>query len=71
MYGIESILQLGTWIRDTRKEQGLTQAQLAASCGVGIRFIRELEQGKETCQVGKTVLVCKMLGMTLLVDTPK
>ena len=38
--------QLGQMIRSARKSQGLTQEQLAATCGIGVRFLRELEHGK-------------------------
>ncbi len=60
--------QLGKMIRAARKSQGLTQAQLAATCGTGVRFIRELEHGKESCQIGKAMMVVKMLGMEILID---
>ncbi len=60
--------QLGSVIRKIRKEQGLTQEQLAAACGVGIRFIRELEQGKESFYIGKALLVVKMLGIGLEIE---
>lgn len=59
---------LGSVIRKVRKEQRLTQEQLAAACGVGIRFIRELEKGKESCYIGKALLVVKMLGIGLEID---
>ncbi len=62
--------QLGQMIRAARKSQGLTQEQLAATCGTGIRFIRELEHGKESCQIGKAMMVVKMLGMEILIDKP-
>lgn len=60
--------QLGQMIHTARKSQGLTQEQLAATCGTGVRFIRELEHGKESCQIGKTIMVVKMLGMEILID---
>ena len=58
---------LGKLVRDTRKLQKLTQEQLAAVAGVGIRFIRELEQGKESCHIGKALLVLAMLGIEIQV----
>jgi len=67
MKKINKISELGMYIRQERKQQGLTQEQLAAHCGTGIRFIRELEQGKETCQIGKVLHVIKMLGINILV----
>ncbi len=55
-------------IKNTRKQQQLTQAELAAAAGVGVRFIRELEQGKASCQIGKVLMVLKMLGLEVTVD---
>ncbi len=62
--------QLGQIIRAARKNQGLTQEQLAATCGTGVRFIRELEHGKESCQIAKTMLVVQMLGMEIFINAP-
>ena len=59
------IEKLGEIIRQARKEQGLTQEQLAATTGVGVRFIRELEQGKESCHIGKALTVVAMLGIDI------
>lgn len=59
------IEKLGEIIKKTRKEQGLTQEQLAATTGVGVRFIRELEQGKESCHIGKALTVVAMLGIDI------
>jgi transcriptional regulator with XRE-family HTH domain len=44
---------LGDFILATRKRQKLTQEDLALASGVGLRFLRELEKGKETCQFGR------------------
>lgn len=57
------IEKLGKLVKQVRKEQSLTQEQLAATTGVGVRFIRELEQGKESCHLGKVITVVSMLGM--------
>ena len=65
---IKDTKHIGEIIRKSRKVQGLTQQQLAAVCGVGIRFIRELENGKETCQIGKAIKVISMLGLPLRID---
>ena len=61
------IEKLGTVVRQARKEQGLTQEQLAATTGVGVRFIRELEQGKESCHIGKALTVVSMLGIDITI----
>lgn len=60
--------KLGQIVRNTRKKQGLTQEQLAAASGVGIRFIRELEQGKESCHIGKSLQILAMLGLDIQID---
>jgi len=57
--------EIGNAIKIARKSQGMTQEQLAAVAGVGVRFVRELEQGKESCHLGKTILVINMLGIGL------
>lgn len=65
MKGIMTAKELGMIIRKTRKAQGMTQPQLAMACGTGIRFIVDLEAGKETCQLGKALLVARMLGLAI------
>lgn len=57
---------LGQVIRETRKSLGLTQPQLAAASGTGVRFIVDLEHGKQTAHLGKALRVLEMLGITLL-----
>lgn len=57
--------ELGLIIREKRKIQGMTQPQLAMACGTGVRFIVELEAGKETCQLGKALFVAQMLGLNI------
>lgn len=59
---------IGRRIRESRKRQGLTQTALAMVSGTGLRFIVDLERGKPTCQVGKTLQVMAALGMTLAVS---
>ena len=60
-----SAQMLGELIRQERKRQKVTQAELAALSGVGVRFLRELEHGKESCQLGLTLDVLQTLGITL------
>ncbi len=45
----------------------LTQKDLAMTCGTGLRFIVDVERGKETCQIAKTLLVAQMLGLEVSV----
>jgi y4mF family transcriptional regulator len=54
---------IGGIVRGHRKAQGVTQAELAAVCGVGIRFISELENGKPTVEMGKVLRVLGCLGL--------
>lgn len=54
---------LGIFIKKVRKEQQLTQAQLAVAANVGIRFIVDLENGKPTAQIGKVLSVLNALGI--------
>lgn len=68
MHNITQVEQLGALVRQTRQRQQLTQAELAAATGVGVRFLRELEQGKASCHLGKVLQVLAMLGLELLVN---
>lgn len=56
---------LGAALRARRKHLRLTQGDLALSCGTGLRFIIDLEGGKPTCQLGKTLSVVRALGLNL------
>jgi len=60
---------IGLLIRQERKLQKLTLQQLAGLTGLGIRFVRELEAGKESCQLGRTLQVMAALGLRLTVQT--
>ncbi|PJA25502.1 MAG: transcriptional regulator [Alphaproteobacteria bacterium CG_4_10_14_0_2_um_filter_63_37] len=57
--------EIGQLIRAHRKGQGATQADFAALCGVGVRFISELENGKPTVEAGKVLHVLHCLGLEL------
>ncbi len=62
---INSAEDIGRLVRETRKAQGLTQADLALVSNVGVRFIVDLENGKQTTQIGKALHVIKMLGLSI------
>jgi len=62
--------ELGRLVKKERKAMGLTQAELALTSGTGMRFISDLENGKPTCQIGKTLTVMKTLGMRLTLCSP-
>ena len=54
----------GSMIRGRRKALNLRQDQLALATGVGRRFLIELEAGKPSCQLGRSLLVAEALGFT-------
>src|SRR5262249_15783770 len=54
----------GSMIRVRRKALKLRQDQLALATGVGRRFLIELEAGKPSCQLGRSLLVAQALGLT-------
>lgn len=55
--------QIAKFIKEKRKEVGLTQEEFAIRFGLGLRFIRELEQGKETVRMDKVNQALAMFGM--------
>ena len=59
----------GLLIRTERKAQKLTQEQLAGLTGVGVRFVRELEAGKKSCQIGLALQVAASLGLTVSIGS--
>ena len=61
---------MGKRIRDLRRAQGVTQAQLAGLSNTGVRFISDLENGKETCQLGKILHVLATLGVDVSIQSP-
>ncbi len=61
--------ELGSFVKKERKAMGLTQAELALTSGTGMRFISDLENGKPTCQIGKTLTVLKTLGLRLTLSS--
>ncbi len=54
---------IAEFIKQKRKEMGLTQEEFALRSGLGLRFIRELEQGKETVRMDKVNQALAMFGM--------
>lgn len=62
--------KIGKIVRDTRKAMGVTQADLALTSGTGQRFISDLEKGKATCQIGKTLTVLHTLGIKIEFNSP-
>ena len=65
-----SIIELGNAVRSARSELGISQNVLAATAGVGARFVVELEAGKETVQLDKVLCVLDVLGIELRFARP-
>jgi y4mF family transcriptional regulator len=61
---------IGKLIRETRKQLGATQRDLALTSGTGLRFIIELEKGKGTCELGKVLTVLNTLGIKMMLTLP-
>ncbi|MDE6444785.1 MAG: helix-turn-helix transcriptional regulator [Muribaculaceae bacterium] len=58
--------ELSKYVKEKRKEFGLTQVDLALKSGVGLRFLRELEQGKETLRLDKVNQVLALFGSEMV-----
>ncbi len=57
--------KIGSLVKKSRKNQGLTQSEAAGYLNVGTRFLSELENGKPTVQLEKALHVLKGLGLAL------
>ena len=72
----EAAFAFGALIRSRRKVLKMRQDQLALATGVGRRFLIDLEAGKPSCQLGRSLLVAEALGLRssgglLFGDPPK
>jgi len=68
VYGkVATAEQLGGMIRLKRKETGIRQEVAAGLTGVGTRFLSQLENGKETAELGKALQVLQKMGLELYV----
>jgi|GEM_PF-245032 len=68
---INSVQELGLLIRATRKHQKVRMDDVAGSAGVGPVFVREVERGKETVQLGRVLKLLVELGIELKADVPE
>ena len=67
---IQDCAALGRKVRELRRAQKVTQAQLAGLANTGTRFVSDLENGKKTCQIGKMLRVLETLGVDMLIRSP-
>ena len=60
-----SMSEIAEVVRSERKRQGATQIELAQMANVGVRFLRDVEDGKPTVQFDKLLRVLTTLGIAL------
>ena len=68
---LHSVKDLGRAVRDVRVAMKLRQAEAALLCGVGVRFLSDLERGKETVRLGPALKVINGLGLVLMLGPKK
>ncbi|HRO43507.1 MAG TPA: helix-turn-helix transcriptional regulator [Flavipsychrobacter sp.] len=61
----EQTTSIAEFLKKKRRQLRLTQPELAEKSGVGLRFVRELEQGKATLRMDKVNQVLKLFGCEL------
>lgn len=61
----ENLNNISIFVKQKRKQNNLTQPELALKAGVGLRFVRDLEQGKNTLRMDKVNDVLRLFGETL------
>lgn len=61
----ENLTSLSIHVKLKRKQNNLTQPELALKAGVGLRFVRDLEQGKNTLRMDKVNDVLRLFGEEL------
>lgn len=65
---ITDAASFGTAIRKRRKELGYTQAFLSEFSGFSISFISDLENGKKTAELEKSIYLANLLGMDIVLS---
>jgi transcriptional regulator with XRE-family HTH domain len=60
---INTIAELGSFLRKKRKKMGLSLQEASGICDVGIRFLSEIERGKDSAEIGKVLQVIHRLGL--------
>lgn len=71
MITIENISEIAQVVRKARNAQKITQTELAQLSGVGLRFVCDVERGKESVHAGKLLAVLATLGIAVKLDIPE
>lgn len=64
---VRTVAELGKIAQAVRKRQGLTQLDVSALSGLGIRFLVDFEKGKQTIQMQKALDVLSQLGLEVVI----
>ena len=65
---ISDSLELGKAIRERRRELAYTQKYISDVTGLSVSFLSDLENGKPTCELGKTIRLINLLGLDLNIE---
>ncbi len=65
----DSAKSFGEALRKRRKELGYTQEFLSQMCGLSVSFLSDLENGKETAELGKSLYLASLLGLDVRLET--
>ncbi len=66
-YHVRLVKYLGRAIKDTRRKKNIRQSDLADITGTSVKFISDVERGKETIQMDKAFILLRALGLKLYV----
>ena len=70
MVNIESMADIANCVRKTRRAQGVSQTVLSQLSNVGLRFLCDVEHGKQSVRFDKLLSVLASLGIVLKLDLP-
>ena len=65
---IRTAEDLGRMLREERKRQGYTRAELAEAAGVGVTYVINIEHGKQTAEIGKALHLVELLSIDLVAE---
>lgn len=65
---VKNVTDLGIEIKKKRKTMGYTQSDISERTGLSVSFISEVENGKETAEIGKVMRLVSVLGLNVFVE---